>query len=116
MPDLLGHEWLNPQKAWATDSKVAAYLTEKYPDAKFAVVEEALKGFEAAGATVKRVKLGIRRSQRELSDLWCRLMMPLNITGLLGMKAAGYDLLGQHRGDFPPEYLCWIDQCMDMTA
>lgn len=81
-----------------------------------AVVEEALKGFEDAGATVKRVKLGIKRSQRELSDLWCRLMMPLNITGLLGMKAAGYDLLGKHRADFPPEYLRWIDQCMDMTA
>ena len=81
-----------------------------------AVVEDALKGFEEAGATVKRVKLGIKRSQRELSDLWCRLMMPLNITGLLGMKAAGFDLLGQHRGDFPPEYLRWIDQCMNMTA
>ena len=81
-----------------------------------ALVEEALKGFEDAGATVKRVKLGIQRSQRELSDLWCRLMMPLNITGLLGMKAAGYDLLGQHRGDFPPEYLRLIDQCMGMTA
>lgn len=81
-----------------------------------AVIEEALKGFEEAGASVKRVKLGIRRSQRELSDLWCRLMMPLNITGLLGMKAAGFDLLGKHRGDFPPEYLSWIDKCMDMTA
>jgi amidase/aspartyl-tRNA(Asn)/glutamyl-tRNA(Gln) amidotransferase subunit A len=81
-----------------------------------AVVETALKGFEEAGATVKRVKLGIKRSQRELSDLWCRLMMPLNVTGLLGMKAAGFDLLGEHRGDFPPEYLRWIDQCKDMTA
>jgi amidase len=81
-----------------------------------AVVENALKGFEEAGATVKRVKLGIKRSQRELSDLWCRLIMPLNVTGLLGMKAAGFDLLGEHRGDFPPEYLHWIDQCKDMTA
>jgi amidase/aspartyl-tRNA(Asn)/glutamyl-tRNA(Gln) amidotransferase subunit A len=24
--------------------------------------------------------------------------------------------LGQHRGDFPPEYLRWIDQSMEMTA
>lgn len=80
------------------------------------VVETALKGFEEAGATVKRIKLGIKRSQRELSDLWCRLIMPLNVTGLLGMKHAGFDLLGKHRGDFPPEYLRWIDECKDMTA
>lgn len=80
------------------------------------VVEAALKGFEEAGATVKRVKLGITRSQRELSDLWCRLIMPLNITGLLGMKAQGIDLLDEHRDDLPPEYLYWIDACKDMTA
>jgi len=80
------------------------------------VVENALKGFEEAGAKVKRVKLGIKRSQRELSDLWCRLIMPLNVTGLAGMKAAGFDLLGKHRDDFPPEYLRWIDECKDMTA
>jgi amidase/aspartyl-tRNA(Asn)/glutamyl-tRNA(Gln) amidotransferase subunit A len=81
-----------------------------------AVIEEALKGFEEAGATVKRISFGLKRTQRELSDLWCRLMMPLNITGLLGMKAAGFDLLGKHRDDFPPEYLYWIDKCMNMTA
>lgn len=81
-----------------------------------AVVESALKGFEEAGATVKRVKLGITRSQRELSDLWCRLIMPLNVTGLMGMQAQGIDLLGEHRDDFPPEYLHWIDTCKDMTA
>jgi len=80
------------------------------------VVENALKGFEEAGAKIKRVKLGIKRSQRELSDLWCRLIMPLNVTGLAGMKAVGFDLLGKHRDDFPPEYLRWIDECKDMTA
>jgi amidase len=80
------------------------------------IVEQALEAFEEHGAKIKRVTLGIKRSQRELSDLWCRLIMPLNITGLLGMKAAGYDLLGEHRDDFPPEYLRWIDECMDMTA
>lgn len=80
------------------------------------VVEQAVQGFKKAGATVETVKLGIKRSQRELSDLWCRLIMPLNITGLMGMKAAGFDLLGEHRDDFPPEYLYWVDRCRDMTA
>jgi amidase/aspartyl-tRNA(Asn)/glutamyl-tRNA(Gln) amidotransferase subunit A len=81
-----------------------------------AIVKRALEAFEEAGAHLQEVKLGITRSQKELSDLWCRLIMPLNISGLLGMKAIGYDLLGKHRNDFPPEYLKWIDACMDMTA
>lgn len=80
------------------------------------IVRRALSAFEEAGAHVQEVKLGIKRSQRELSDLWCRLIMPLNITGLLAMKALGYDLLGQHREDFPTEYLKWVDACMNMTA
>ncbi len=42
--------------------------------------------------------------------------MPLNIAGLEGLAAAGFDLLGQHRADFPPEYLAWIDACRAMTA
>lgn len=80
------------------------------------IVGEAVKAFEEAGAQVEEVKLGIKRNQRELSDLWCRLIMPLNITGLEGLKYAGIDLLGDHRDDFPPEYLRWIDECYNMTA
>ena len=37
-----------------------------------AVVDEAVDAFADAGAVVEEVKLGIKRSQRELSDLWCR--------------------------------------------
>jgi amidase/aspartyl-tRNA(Asn)/glutamyl-tRNA(Gln) amidotransferase subunit A len=80
------------------------------------IVGNAVRAFEEAGAQVENVKLGINRSQRELSDLWCRLIMPLNITGLEGMKAFGFDLLGEHRGDFPPEYLYWVDKCRNMTV
>ena len=32
------------------------------------------------------------------------------------MKAAGIDLLGQHRDDFPPEYLHWIDVGQKLSA
>ena len=80
------------------------------------VVASAVHAFEEAGAHVEEVTLGLRRSQRELSDLWSRSIMPLNIAGLEGMAAAGFDLLGEHRGDFPPEYLAWIDACKAMTA
>jgi amidase/aspartyl-tRNA(Asn)/glutamyl-tRNA(Gln) amidotransferase subunit A len=79
------------------------------------IVEAAVRAFEQAGAQVEPVKLGIRRSQRELSDVWSRLMMPLNLGALDQMKAAGIDLLRDHRFDFPPEYLHWIEVGRTMT-
>src|ERR1700730_17535308 len=42
-------------------------------------VAEAVRGFVEAGATVEEIKVGIKRSQRELRDTWNRLIMPLNI-------------------------------------
>jgi amidase/aspartyl-tRNA(Asn)/glutamyl-tRNA(Gln) amidotransferase subunit A len=73
------------------------------------VVDEAVQTFAEAGATVEEVKLGIKRSPLELSDVWTRIIMPLNLGGLESMKAFGIDLLGDHRGDFPPDYLKWVD-------
>ncbi len=64
---------------------------------------------------VEPVKFGIRHSQRELSDAWSRLMMPLNLGTFEAVKAAGLDLLGEHRDDFPPEYLHWIEVGQKMT-
>ena len=74
-----------------------------------AVVEEGLRVFADAGAAVEHVELGLRRTQRELSDAWTRLMMPLNIAALEGMKGFGIDLMGEHRADFPPDYLSRIE-------
>jgi amidase len=81
-----------------------------------AVVERAVKAFEDAGATVEDVDLKFDYHQGELSDLWCRLIAPLNIEGLDGLKAQGLDVLGEHRDDFPPEYLRWIDEGYRMSA
>jgi amidase/aspartyl-tRNA(Asn)/glutamyl-tRNA(Gln) amidotransferase subunit A len=81
-----------------------------------AVVEQAVRAFEEAGAAVEEVDLKFDHDQRELSDLWCRLILPLNIEGLEGLKAQGLDLLGQHRDDFPPEYLHWIDEGYRLSA
>ena len=79
------------------------------------VVDEAVRAFEQAGAHVEPVKLGIKRSQHELSDAWSRLMMPLNLGALEAMKTAGIDLLRDHRFDLPPEYLHWIEIGRTMT-
>jgi len=80
------------------------------------VVAEALQGFVDAGATVETVKVGIKRSQRELSDLWNRMIMPLNISGLEGLKAAGVDLMRDHPEDLPPEYRHWIEIGYGLSA
>jgi len=80
-----------------------------------AVVESAARAFELTGAHVEEVKIGINTSQRELSDVWSRLMMPLNLGVFAAMKLEGTDLLRDHRDDFPPEYLAWIDVGEKMT-
>lgn len=79
-------------------------------------VKRAVGAFAEAGAIVEEVKVGIRLSQRELSDLWYRLMMPLNLGTIEAHKGWGQDFLRDHRDDFPPEYLHWIELGRNMTA
>ena len=78
-------------------------------------VAKAVRAFEEAGAHVDEVKVGIKTPQRELSDVWSRLMMPLNLGTFATMKSYGLDLLKDHRDDFPPEYLRWIEIGEKMT-
>jgi amidase/aspartyl-tRNA(Asn)/glutamyl-tRNA(Gln) amidotransferase subunit A len=79
-------------------------------------VAEAVPGFVEAGAAVEEIKVGINHSQRELSDVWNRLMMPLNISVLEGLKRAGIDLMRDHPEDLPPEYRRWIEVGYGLSA
>jgi amidase len=81
-----------------------------------AVVADAVRAFEDAGAQVEEIKLGIEHDQRELSDLWCRLIIPINIATFENFKRQGLDLLANHRDDFPPEYLRWIDEGYELRT
>jgi amidase/aspartyl-tRNA(Asn)/glutamyl-tRNA(Gln) amidotransferase subunit A len=80
------------------------------------VVADAVRAFEDAGAHVEQVRLGIEHDQRELSDLWCRLIIPINIAAFENFKREGLDLLADHREDFPPEYLRWIDEGYELRV
>ncbi|PVE22805.1 amidase [Microvirga sp. KLBC 81] len=80
------------------------------------VVGRAVRAFEEAGARVEEVKVGITRPQKELSDLWSRMYMLINLHALENMKKGGMDLLKDHRDDFPPEYLYWVEVGQRMTA
>lgn len=79
-------------------------------------VRRAVDAFAEAGAVVEEVKVGIKLSQQELSELWYRLMMPLNLGTIEAHKSWGQDFLKDHRDDFPPEYLERIELGMNMTA
>jgi Asp-tRNA(Asn)/Glu-tRNA(Gln) amidotransferase A subunit family amidase len=79
-------------------------------------VGKAVRAFEQAGAHVEEVKVGIKRPQKQLSDLWCRLIMPLNLQTLESFRDAGVDVLKDHRDDLPPEYLFWVEQGYKMSA
>lgn len=81
-----------------------------------AVVEQAVRAFEEAGAHVEPVKLGISYDQRELSDLWCRLIIPINVSTFEMFKANGLDLLRDHRADFPEEYLRWVEEGYELRV
>jgi amidase len=75
-----------------------------------AVVADAVRALDQAGAAVQEVSLPIGHGQRELSELWCRLIIPINVATFETFKRSGPDLLGDHRSDFPPEYLRWIEE------
>jgi amidase len=79
------------------------------------IVGKAVKLFEQAGAQVEEVKLGITRDQKELSDLWCRLMMPVNIEFFENFKKAGIDVWKDHPEDLPPEYAEWLEKGYKFT-
>ena len=72
-----------------------------------AVVDKAVKAFEEAGAHVEEVKIDIRRTQRELSDVWCRFIAVKQVAALDGFKRQGIDLQRDHRDDLPPEVWHW---------
>src|SRR5262249_7386936 len=79
-------------------------------------VSRAVSVFEEVGAHVEEVRLGITRSQKELSEVWSRLYMLFNMQAIENMKRDGIDLLGQHREDFPPEYLHWVETSSRLSA
>ena len=56
------------------------------------------------------------RSQRELSDVWCRFISVMQVGALEGFKRQGIDLQRDHRDDLPPELWHWDEIGRKMTA
>jgi amidase/aspartyl-tRNA(Asn)/glutamyl-tRNA(Gln) amidotransferase subunit A len=81
-----------------------------------AVVDDAVGAFEAAGATVERVDLGLSHDQSELADLWVRQIGMLYHSAVEGFKDAGIDLLGEHRDDLCPEFAELLERTRDLSV
>jgi amidase/aspartyl-tRNA(Asn)/glutamyl-tRNA(Gln) amidotransferase subunit A len=81
-----------------------------------AVVADAVRAFEEAGAVVEEVTLGLKRGQQELSDLWCRMIMVGSLLFFEELKKDGLDLLKDHAADLPPELHAWVEPARSMSA
>ncbi len=80
------------------------------------VVERAVMRFVDAGAVVEEVAIEIPYDHLELAELWCRMIAPLNIGTLEGLRAEGIDLLGEHRASMPPDYVRRIEEGYRLTV
>lgn len=78
-------------------------------------VGQAVQAFVEAGAVVEEIDLALPYDQHELSDLWCRHIMLVNVSAFENFKKNGLDLLGEHRDDFPDGYLRWADHVYGMS-
>jgi len=67
-----------------------------------AVVADAVRALDQAGAAVQEVSLPIGHGQRELSELWCRLIILINVATFETFKRSGPDPLADHRSDSRP--------------
>jgi amidase/aspartyl-tRNA(Asn)/glutamyl-tRNA(Gln) amidotransferase subunit A len=80
------------------------------------VVEAALPAFEAVGAHVETVRVGLRRPQGELSALWLRQIGVSHATTFEIFKRRGIDLLGEHRDELPPQFVAVVEAGQRMSA
>lgn len=71
-------------------------------------VERSAQVLRDLGAELETVDFGIRRSHRELSDVWCRLIVMSALETLDGLKKNGIDLLRDYPDQIAPELLQWI--------
>jgi amidase len=76
------------------------------------VVALAVRAFEEAGARVEEIRFALPRDQRELSDVWCRLVGPGQLALIDRLRADGYDVLGE----LPPQQRRWLAVAEARTA
>src|SRR3954452_505763 len=77
-----------------------------------AVVERAVHAFEEDGARVEEIDPPPLPDQRELSDVWCRLVLPAHVATLRALGAQGLDVAD----DLPPAHRRWMGLAERLTV
>jgi len=82
-----------------------------------AIVGGAVQAFEETGARVEEASIGLKRSQKELCDLWLREVGVRSAAIAASMKNAGIvDLLGEHREELTPQFAKLLEIGRNMNA
>jgi amidase len=79
-------------------------------------IDRAVRAFEEVGAHVEDVDIAIKHSQKDLSDTWCRMIIPNSLLGLEQLRREGFELMRDHPEDFPPEFHHWLEIGRRQTA
>ena len=82
-----------------------------------AIVREAVRAFEVAGARVEEASIGLKRSHKELCALWMREVGVRSVAIAASLKSAGVvDLLGEHREELMPQFAELLETGRNMNA
>ncbi len=82
-----------------------------------AVIEEAARSLEEAGARVEEANVEFRRDQRDQCELWMREVGVKSAENVSNLKDAGVaDLLGEHLEDLTPEFAGLLEKGNAMGA
>lgn len=79
-----------------------------------AVVDEAVRAFETAGAAVERAAIDLGSPQGELSEVWLREIGMLYAGTVQAMKDQGIDLLGAHRDELDAPFAELVERCGEL--
>jgi aspartyl-tRNA(Asn)/glutamyl-tRNA(Gln) amidotransferase subunit A len=81
-----------------------------------ALVGDAVRAFEAAGAHVEEAVVGLEHPQQELCAIWIRQVGVRYAEISENFKKNGVDLLGEHRGDLTPQLVQILETGQRMSA
>ena len=81
-----------------------------------AVVGDAVRAFEAAGAHVEEAVVGLKHPQQELCAIWIRQVGVRYAEISENFKKNGVDLLGEHRDDLTPQLVQILERGQRMSA
>ena len=79
------------------------------------IVRSAAHAFEECGGHVDEITIPLAYDQRELSDLWCRMLALLSLDTMGVLRDQGVDVLTDAKESLPAEYLGWIARAERLT-